>query len=119
MYSVAFVVFLVLFTIPPAAKVLTVAVAVYAILQALKKAPWFTQILKGWTSVAFNVVFTALSIVVITPIDQLYTINTLTQIISAIGTSAGIHGTVTLMKQQAEQKAAQEPPTDSDSQKNG
>ena len=116
MYFVALILFVAL-TIPPAAKVLAIAVAVYALLQGLKKAPWFNDLLVGWWSVVFNVAFSIIGVIVVTPVDQLYTITTLTQIMTAVGTSAGIHGTVTLMKQKAEEQA-QTPPPPSD-KKNG
>lgn len=91
-------------TVPPAAKVLAISVAVYGVLQALKRMPWFNNLLKGWWSVAFNVLFSIVGVVAVSPAGDLYSMDTVIRIIQAIGTAAGIHGTVTLMKQQAENK---------------
>lgn len=79
------------FSIPPAAKVIAIAATVYAILQAVKKA---IPQLNGWYSVALNVVLSAIGVVVAVPADQLYTVATLTTLITAVAAAAGIHGTV-------------------------
>ena len=81
-------------TIPPAAKVLAVAVLVYAVMQAAKQSPWLSPYLTGWLAVAINVILTILGVVTVTPADQLYTMATLQAVLITVLSAAGIHGTV-------------------------
>ena len=80
--------------IPPAAKVLAVAVLVYGVMQAAKQSPWLSPYLQGWLAVLVNVVLTILGVVTVTPPDQLYTLATLQAVLITVLSSAGIHGTV-------------------------
>lgn len=95
-----FLAFFIVLTIPPAVKTLAVIVAVYGVLQGLKKIPVLTQFLTGWKAVAFNVVFSVLGQLAVIPADQLYTQNTLNIIVGVLTTvlsAAGLHGTIRSM----------------------
>ena len=77
-----------------AGKVLAIIGLVYTCLQGLKKA--FPAI-SGWWSVALNVALSVLMVIVALPPDQLWSLSTLTTLltagIAALG-AAGVHGTV-------------------------
>jgi hypothetical protein len=97
MHTLALILTAVTLTIPPAAKTLAVVVAVYGVLQGLKKIPALTAFLTGWKAVAFNVVFSVVGQLAVIPAGQLYTTDTLNSIIQTIImvlSAAGIHGTV-------------------------
>jgi hypothetical protein len=85
---------LITITVPPAAKTLVVIGVVYAIVQGLKKAPWFSTYLKGWWAVGVNYIFTATGLLIFIPENQLYTVNTLMMLVTTGLGAAGIHGTV-------------------------
>jgi len=88
--------FLFAFTIPPAAKVIAVAVVVYGVLQGLKKAPVFSTFLSGTWALVFNIAFSVLGVLVVAAPGTLYSVDTLNDIFMVIGTAlaaAGIHGT--------------------------
>jgi len=88
---------LVAFALPPAAKTLTVAATVYAVLQAAKQSPWAAKYISGWVAVLANVILTVLGVVLAPPgipADQLYTLATFQQIVITVFLSAGLHGTV-------------------------
>ena len=89
-----FMFFTVLASIPPAAKVLAVAVVVYGIIQAVKLSPLVGPKISGWVALALNIVLNGLGALVVIPADQLYTGNTLILVVTAALGSAGIHGTV-------------------------
>jgi hypothetical protein len=72
-------------------KVIAVAAVVYAALVALKKV-WPS--ITGWYSVAINVTLAVVLIISTTPPDQLFTFQTLMQILAAAAAAAGVHGTV-------------------------
>jgi hypothetical protein len=76
------------------AKVLAVAAAVFSILQIVKK---FVPGLGGVWAIAFNVALALIGFVITVPADQLFTLNTLVGLITAIAAAAGIHGTVKSM----------------------
>ena len=84
-------------SLPPAAKVLAVVVAVYPLIQLLKRIPMLTPYLTGWVAIALNGALSACGILIAVPADQLYTANTLLALITAILGAAGIHGTVSAM----------------------
>ncbi len=90
-------------TVPPAARVLAVSVVVYGLLQAAKKIPGVQ--LSGYWAISFNVLLSALGVVVVQPADQLYTMSTLYLVAQAIGAAAGIHGTVKALGNQDQQPA--------------
>jgi hypothetical protein len=79
-------------SIPPAAKTLAVIVAVYGVLQAVKKIPGINP--TGWVAVLFNLLLTACGLLVVIPADQLYTTGTLIALLTSAASAAGIHGTV-------------------------
>lgn len=88
--------FLFAFTIPPAAKVIAVAVIVYGVLQGLKQVPVFNTFLSGKWALAFNIAFSVFGVLVSTPVTALYSVNTLNELFMVIGAAlaaAGIHGT--------------------------
>lgn len=80
-------------SIPTPLKVLAIAGSVYAILQALKNVPGLTTFMSGWVAVAFNVALSGIGALLTIPADQLYTLATLTIVLSAALAAAGIHGT--------------------------
>lgn len=94
MYVYAFVLFLIAFSIPPAATTLAIIAAIYALIQALKKIPALTPYIKGWVAVALNIALSAGSLLVAVPASQLYTQTTLIALITTALAAAGIHGTV-------------------------
>lgn len=71
-------------------KIAAVAAIVYPLLQVLKK---FFPVLSGWKSLVMNIAFSIVGLLITTPPDQYFTTTTLVALITAIGTSAGIHGT--------------------------
>jgi len=77
---------------PPAARTLTVMIAVYAIILAAKQSPWLKQYLTGWISVLVNFLITVLGLFIAVPADQLYSWNTLVAVIVSVLGSSGIHG---------------------------
>lgn len=94
-------------TVPPATKVVAIAVALYAVIQGLKKVPFLTKYLVGWVAIAVNILL-AVGSLFIPPngIDaaQLYTASTAQAVFNVIltvlttsGFAAGIHGTVSAM----------------------
>lgn len=85
-------------SLPPAAKSLVIITIVYAVVQSLKQAPWFSTYVKGWWAVAVNSVFAATGILVLIPENQLYTLNTLLLLINTVLGAAGIHGTVSTLR---------------------
>lgn len=85
--------------IPPAEQTLAVIGVVYGAIQGLKKIPALTQYLNGWIAVGVNLVLTVGGILATVPADQLYTVNTLGLLLTAILGSAGVHGTVKSMSQ--------------------
>lgn len=90
----ATILFGVILTFPPAAKILAIAVAVYGVLQILKQSPLIGQYISGPIAAALNLVLNALGAMVAIPSDQLYTANSFLIILTAALGSAGIHGTV-------------------------
>lgn len=80
-------------TIPPAAKVLAVMGAVYAVISALKKVPALTQYMTGTVAIIVNVVVTVLGLLIAVPAQDLYTTNTLVLVLTTALGAAGIHGT--------------------------
>lgn len=80
--------------VPLAGKILIIAPVVYAILQGLKK---LLPAITGYWAIGLNVAFSIVGFVIMVPVDQLFTINTLLGLIGAIAASAGIHGTTTAM----------------------
>ena len=74
-----------------AAKVIAIAVVVYPVRQALKKA---LPNLSGWYAVGVNVFLSLLGVIVAVPADQFFTVDTLAMLITAATAAAGIHGTV-------------------------
>ena len=81
-------------SIPPAAKVVAIAVIVYPLVQGLKKVSFLAPYLTGWKSMVLNFILGAIGVIVTVAPDQLYTLATLYQILDATGIAAGIHGTV-------------------------
>lgn len=82
---------LVVLNVALATKVLGASVVIYAALQAIKKV--WPQV-GGWWAIALNVALSILAVLVVTPVDQLWTTGTLIAIITAGAAAAGIHGTV-------------------------
>lgn len=97
---------LITFTLPPAAKIISISVAVYALIQLLKQAPQLAPYLTGWRSLAVNTAFCVVGVVAITPPDQLYTFATVMQIAQALGGAAGIHGTISKLSGSTEAPVA-------------
>jgi hypothetical protein len=93
----ATILFWITLTVPPAAKILTIAVIVYGVLQTLKQSPLIGPYISGWVAIALNVILNALGAMVAIPSDQLYTTNSLLTILTAALGSAGIHGTVSTL----------------------
>lgn len=79
------------FNASTAGKVLAVAGVVYAVLQALKQA--FPAI-SGWWAVALNIVFSSVGVLIAVPTDQVFSVATLTAVLTAAIAAAGVHGTV-------------------------
>jgi uncharacterized membrane protein HdeD (DUF308 family) len=86
--------FVFLASVPPAAKVLGVAVLVYGVIQIVKQSPLIGPHIGGWVAVVLNIVLNGLGALVTIPAAQLYTTNSLLLILTAALGSAGIHGTV-------------------------
>lgn len=78
--------------VPPAATMLLVLAAVYAMIAAAKASPWLGPKLTGWVTVLINVLLTVLGLFIAVPASQLYTWNTLVSVIVSVLGSAGIHG---------------------------
>ena len=74
-----------------ATKIAVIAAVVYPLLQLVKK---LIPSLTGWWSFILNIALSTVGIIIATPTDQILTITTLLALIAAIGTSAGVHGTV-------------------------
>lgn len=77
-----------------AGKILGIAGVIYAVLQAIKKA--FPDI-NGWWAVIFNVMLAVIGAVVIVPPEGLFSLNTLSTLLTAgiiAGGAAGAHGTI-------------------------
>lgn len=79
-------------SIPPAATLLIVLTAVYAIIAAAKASPWLGPHLTGWVTVTVNIVLTVLALVLAVPANQLYSWTTLVSLIVSVLGSSGIHG---------------------------
>ena len=80
--------------VPPAAKTLSVMVAVYSIMTAAKKNDWICTHVNGWKAVAFNLLFTTIGLLIVVPEGSLYSVNTLTLLVVGLLGSSGIHGMV-------------------------
>ena len=77
-----------------AAKVLAISALVYALLQTVKKA---FPALSGWWAVGLNIALSIVGAVIVVPQDQLFSLATLTTLLTAgiaAAGAAGIHGTV-------------------------
>lgn len=79
-------------SIPPAATLLIVLTAVYAVITAAKASPWLGPMLTGWVSVLVNIVLTILALVIAVPAGQLYSWTSLVSLIVSVLGSSGIHG---------------------------
>lgn len=80
--------------IPTAASLLIAIGAVYTIMLAVKQNDWVKANVNGWWAVALNLILSALSILVLVPVNQLYTLNTLVTLIVTLLSSSGVHGMV-------------------------
>jgi hypothetical protein len=90
--------------IPPAGQVIAIGGVVFAVLQAAKKSPLIGQYITGWVAVALNIVLSGLGVVIAVPATSLYTLGTLQTVLVTIlagSSAAGIHGTYTLLRNQA------------------
>jgi hypothetical protein len=74
-----------------AAKVMAISVAIYPVLQLVKK---FFPLLSGKYALAANIVLAVVGFVVSVKPEQLFTPETAFALIATVGTAAGIHGTV-------------------------
>ncbi len=70
-------------------KLLAIATAVYGVLQAFKK----VVPLKGIAAVAANVLLSSLGVIVAVNPDQLFSLSTLTTVLTTAAAAAGVHGT--------------------------
>lgn len=77
------------------ARIIAIAAAVYAFLQGVKQ---FFPLLTGYWAIAANVLLSGAGILAVTPTDQLLTPATLSSLVVAILTAAGIHGTVSKLQ---------------------
>jgi len=77
-----------------AIKVLAISVAIYPILQIVKK--MFPSI-SGPYAIGVNVCLAVVGLVVTVPAGDLLTLPTLLGLLTAAGTAAGIHGTVSAL----------------------
>jgi hypothetical protein len=84
------------------ARIIAVIGIVYAALQALKLA--FPAIAGGW-AILLNVIFSAAGIVVALPAEKVFSLETLTAVIVAAIGAAGVHGTVSSMRNRAQLKS--------------
>src|ERR671923_567406 len=74
-----------------AAKILIIAGIVYSVLEGIKK--YLPQI-TGVYAVAVNFALTGVGFILTVPSDRLFTLPTLLGLLTAVGASAGVHGTV-------------------------
>lgn len=80
------------------AKILGIAGAVYAVLQVAKK---IFPALSGWWALGLNFALSVLAVLVTVTPDNLFSMDTLVAVLTAIAASAGIHGTVKNLSAQA------------------
>ena len=73
------------------AKILGIAGAVYAILQVAKK---IFPALSGWWALGMNIGLSVAAVLVTVTPENLFSVDTLVAVLTAIAASAGIHGTV-------------------------
>lgn len=92
------------------ARIIAIAIAVYAFLQGVKQ---FFPLLTGWWAIAVNAIFSAAGILAVTPSDQLLTPGTLSALVVAVLTAAGIHGTVSKLAQSGQTPAPGSSPSSS------
>lgn len=85
------------------ARIIAIAAAVYAFLQGVKQ---FFPLLTGYWAIAANVLLSGAGILAVTPTDQLLTPATLSSLVVAILTAAGIHGTVSKLSADATPSSA-------------
>jgi hypothetical protein len=85
------------------AKILGIAGAVYAVLQVAKK---IFPSLSGWWALGLNFALSVLGVLVTVTPDNLFSVDTLMAVLTAIAASAGIHGTVKNLSAQASAPSA-------------
>jgi hypothetical protein len=73
------------------AKILGIAGAVYAVLQVAKK---IFPALSGWWALGLNIALSVAAVLVTVTPENLFSVDTLVAVLTAIAASAGIHGTV-------------------------
>lgn len=81
----------VVFNAALAGKIIGVSSAIYALLQGVKQV---IPALKGWVAVVANVLLAVVGVIVVTPADAFFSLQTLTTVIVTALTAAGIHGTM-------------------------
>jgi hypothetical protein len=78
-------------------KVISISIAVSAIMLVLKQAPVLQKWIQGWVAIAVNVVLSVVGVYAVVQPSQVFTLQTFLTVLTAALAAAGVHGTTTKM----------------------
>lgn len=84
-----------------AAKIVAISAVVFAVLQALKKAPAVGSYLHGWLAIALNVALSVTGVLMVVAPAQVFSLQTLLTVLTAALSASGIHGAYSSMRPNA------------------